>query len=233
LQEIAKTYSDTAVGDLATLTAADIHLQNGCNQLFQNKATANKELSAATDLYEKVLKRLTNPLMVARAKFGLARAKECQNELPEAEKLYADIVEKSPDGAYKVLASLRLDDLKRPSTKSIYDKFANYNPSAFKDNTLPLDKSLFDPNSLTLPKEGPVYTPGAFGEKIGIKTDNNEKKDDLLKEKSPLEGEQLIPESTKPVEGDKPAETPPATPPASETPTPEKTPAPTDNGKSN
>jgi predicted negative regulator of RcsB-dependent stress response len=226
-QEMAKTYADTPLGNLAALSAADMHLLNGSNQQFQNKAKANAEFSSATELYEKVLPHLANPLLIARAKFGLARVKECQNELPEAEKLYAEIVEKYPLGPYQTLASLRLEDLKRPATKATYDKFANFKPSAFKDETVPLDKSsLFDPNSLTLPEEGSVYTPGTFGEKAGIKT-NDLQGEEALKDKQPADSNQSTSETPKPAEGDKQE----AAPPASESPTSEKTPAPAENSK--
>jgi hypothetical protein len=246
---ILKDYPDSPVAATAAVTAADIHLNNGCNSLMENKAKANKDLADAVDLYQKILPNLSNSFLIAQAKFGLARAKESLNEIPEAKKLYAEIVEKWPIGPFGVLSARRLESLKQPSTAEICDKIANYEPKPFKEDTLlPGGKSpLLDSQDMALPKEAPVYTPGSFGEKIGIK---NEKKaeetpsGDGKPSTDQLPSENTTPtpakpneeskpaEETKPASSDPPAATPPAvpaptdTPAPAQTPPPEKTPAP-------
>jgi hypothetical protein len=248
LMGVVEKYPQSKVAVVAALMAADLHLGNGCNLLFQNRASANSELGKAVDIYQKLLREpvFEDKLLSAQATYGLARAKECQNKLPEAEKLYAEIVEKWPEGPYGVLAARRLEDVKRPATKENYDKFAKFDPKPFKDDSrLPGKMPAFDPNNM--PKEGPLYTPGSIDEKSDGKT---EKKDDLqenkiFKETDPLKlgqpatGEKK-PDEAKPAEPEKPAaepakpaegEQPTATPPATETPAPEKTPEPAEKSK--
>jgi hypothetical protein len=235
LQGVVKDYSNVPVATLAALTAADSYLNNGSTLLFKDKAKANVDLGKAADLYQEWLPKLTQPLLSARARFGLARVKECQNLLSEAEKNYKEVMDKWPEGPYGVLAARRLEDLKRPATKLFYDnKFAKYEPTSFKDDSGISDKMpLFDPKNL--PKE-PVYQPGSFGEKMGVK-DTDLKSNSLFKDKNPLEEDKKADE-TKPASDEKPAaptggETPTTTPPTPETPaatTPApETPAPAQN----
>ena len=256
LIEMAEKYPDSPAAADAALTAADIYLNNGCNQLFQNKAKANSDLGNAVDLYEKILPRLKDPFLKAQANFGLARAEECQNQLSKAIEYYKEIVKNWPDGPYGVLAASRLQDLERPSTKEIYDKIANFDPKPFKDDSILSDKMpLFDPTNL--PKE-PLFKTDTLGEKLNP---GSEKKDDLksnnalkdmfppvgdlpatdekkTEDTKPADANQLPPESTKPAEGEKPSDsgkpvadekpaaTPPANPPTPETPAPAQSPPP-------
>ncbi len=245
LAAVAEKYFENPAAAEAALTAADIHLNNGCNLIFVNKAKANAELGDAVDLYQKWLPRLKKPFMIAQAKFGFARAEECQNQLPEAKKHYDEIVKSWPDSSYGVLAARRLEDIERPATKEMYDKLANFDPKPFKDDTGGLsDKMpLFDPSNLP---EEPIIKSGTLGEKLNLNTESKDgaKSEDLLKEKTPPAGEppakdekkpdetkpdggsRIPPEPAKPAEGEKPAEEKPAaTPPAPEIPAPSPTPA--------
>ena len=67
----------------------------------------------------------------------------------------------------------------------------------FKDDSfLPGKLPSFDPSSL--PKEGPVYTPGTFEEKLNGKSETKERPlgESLLKDK-PIEGEQPVKDENK------------------------------------
>jgi hypothetical protein len=233
LVKVAEQFPESKMANVASLMAADIYLSNGCNQQYMNKDGANTELGKAADLYQGLLPKLKDNLLLAQATFGLARTKECQNDLPEAQKRYAEVVEKWPDGPYGVLASRRLADLKRTSTKELYDRFAKFDPQPFKDDSFLRGKlPSFDPSSL--PKEGPVYTPGSFEEKLKGNSETKEPPlgESLLKDK-PIEGDQPVKDENKadekkseeaaPVGSDQPAPVP-ATPAEGEKPatTPEE-----------
>jgi hypothetical protein len=221
---MADKYYDSPAATIAALTAADIYLNNGCNLLFSNKAKAKSELGYAVELYKKKLPNLRNRFLIAQANFGLARAEECQSDLTNAKKHYEEVVKIAPDGPYGVLASRRLEDIGRPSTKANYDKFAQYEPKTFKDDMGLSDKAPFDLDKL--PQE-PLITPDSFSKKLNL---NNDKKidfknDELMKDLLPPPGDQPIKDEkktdeTKPADGEKPATTPPSDPPATETPTP-------------
>jgi hypothetical protein len=153
----------TTVADMAAVVLADKHLAYGCDQLFVNKAVAQQELSKAIELYSSVRERSRVASLQDRATFGLARAKESRGEatdLEQALSLY-DEVAKWPNGAYAEAARQRADDLKRPATKALYDRFAQFDPAPV---FLPPkgEKPALDLNSL--PNDSPITLPGAISE---------------------------------------------------------------------
>jgi hypothetical protein len=187
LVTVADKYPGNPAALNASLTAADIYLNNACNQLFLNKLKANEDLGHAVTLYQGLLPKLSDPFLKAKATYGLARAFECQNKLPEAKTSYQEIVSKWPNGPYGVLASRRLADIDRTATKEMYDKFAKYDPKPFKD--VPGAVSPTDPTSV--PTE-PLFKTDTMGEKLdlgGAKKDEI-KPEDLLKDKMPPPSEQ-------------------------------------------
>ncbi|MCC6123470.1 MAG: hypothetical protein IT426_00760 [Pirellulales bacterium] len=230
---VAEKHPDNPSASVAALAAADLYLNNGSELLFQNKSKANSELGDAATLYQKILPRLNNPFLIAKANFGLARAQECQNQLAEAKKHYEAVVKIQPDGPYGVLAKRRLEDLNRPATNEYYDKFAKFEPKPFKDEPGMSDKSpLFDPSNL--PRE-PLIKSDSFGEKLNLKTEPKKdiKTETPPKDALPLPSDQPVTEekkpAEKPTEEKAPGETKPAdaVPPSPETANPaeEKKPA--------
>jgi predicted negative regulator of RcsB-dependent stress response len=166
---VTEDYPNTNVGQMAALVLADSHLRAGCDGLFVNKAIAQQELSKAIELYMSVCRRSRMPSLVEQATFGLARAKEAKGDLEAAGKLYAEVAEKWPKGAYAAAASRRAEDLKRPATRSLYDQFAFFDPKpAFSGK--PGERPNFDLDSL--PKDGP---PVSISD---LKLDDQKKSDD-------------------------------------------------------
>lgn len=153
LTEVAEKYPGTRAGLAAAVVAADYRLSAGCNQLFVNKASARQEISKATELYSLVRDQSRVPSLVERATFGLARAKEATAEadgIETAKRLYAEIVERWPAGAYTAVARQRIADLNRTDTKRMYDDFAKFDPKpAFSgDTSLPGQAPQFDKGDL-------------------------------------------------------------------------------------
>ena len=84
-------------------------------------------LNKAILLYKRP--ELTNgsPMLQERARFGLARAKECKDDLKEAARLYEEVA-KNPRGAYAAEAKERITDLNNRETRQMYDDFAKFTP---------------------------------------------------------------------------------------------------------
>ena len=168
-ESIVDQHPDTDVALWAGVLAGDLHLAVGCNMLFVNKGIANQELRDAEDSYLKVLNaKRSNSEFRQRATFGLARARESQGNLQKAVEHYEEVRREWPDGAYAKAAAARLEDLKRPETRLLYDRFANFNPKpapllgpdvpgtgpAFDANTLREDEPLFKPKFMDLQEKG-------------------------------------------------------------------------------
>ena len=157
LDDLVQRYPDTHVAFWAGVVAGDMHLAAGCDQLFVNKSMANQELRQAVDRYDEVLKSARNPMVRERATFGLARATESLGvDLDKAAQLYREVVANWPNGAFAVEAKRRAEDLGKPATKELYDKFAKFDPKpAFLDEPgIPGEKPAFDLKSLP---DGPVF----------------------------------------------------------------------------
>jgi hypothetical protein len=159
VSDVADKYPGSPAGQWAAIAAGDMYLSNGCDQLFQNKATATDELNKAVESFKKV-QNSDNPLVCERATYGLARTYEAlsgtrQAELDKAIEAYKKIVEGK--GVFANAAQQRLDDLDRSATKQFYDQFAKYDPKpAFTDEAgKPGDTLHFDPNALPQPEPLP------------------------------------------------------------------------------
>jgi hypothetical protein len=168
-ENIAREHPDTDVALWARVMAGDLHLTFGCDMLFVNKGVANQELRAAEDNYLDVLgaERGSSEFR-EQATFGLARAREAQGNLQKAMEHYEGVRTEWPDGPYAKAATARLEDLKRPETRLLYDRFAKFDPKplsapepevpgkgpAFDANTLREDDPLFKPKFMDLQEKG-------------------------------------------------------------------------------
>jgi tetratricopeptide (TPR) repeat protein len=165
-EAIVDDYPDTDVALWARVMAADLHLAIGCDRLFHDKGLANQELREAVDHYLAILgSDRSSAELRRRATFGLARAYESQGNLEKAKEHYEEVGKR---GAYAAAATSRLEDLKRPATKQLYDRFAKFDPQPvspvgfgqpgerpiFDLDSLKEGESLFDPKFLELDENG-------------------------------------------------------------------------------
>ena len=125
-QDVIELYPSSEAAQWATVSIGDIHLRNGCNELFSDKANANQELDLAIESY-KAAKGSGNSLLSQQAYFGLARAYEAQGKLKEAIEAYKKLA-KQKGGPYTEVAQDRITDLEKPSTLAFYDRFAKFEP---------------------------------------------------------------------------------------------------------
>jgi len=168
LENVAQKHPGTGAGHWALVTLGDLQLDSGCNLLFVNKTSANLELRKAVENYQAVLAQSANPALLERATYGVARAREAQGDLEQALKAYGDIVERWPKGTFAEVAKERIVDLKSPSTRSFYDKFAKYDPKPALANEpgTPGKKPAFNLDSLP---DSPVGTLGQAKKEEGKK----------------------------------------------------------------
>ena len=150
---MAEDYPDTKAADWARVVAGNIHLIMGCNKLFINRADANLELHKAADLFDEVLEKSQQQVLLDRATYGLARTREAMGELDKAKALYKKVTENWPHGPFAEIAANRLEKLQQPGTLAFYDRFAKFDPQpAFSDLPgIPGAGPLFDDSSLLGP----------------------------------------------------------------------------------
>lgn len=162
LDDFVRSHPGTEVGNMAAVMAGDVHLEIGCNQLFASREKANQQLRQAIDDYQLVLTQTRKPMLLERATFGLARAKEAMGDLNEARKYYEQVTEDWPEGAFASAATQRLADLKKPSILEMYDRFAKFEPKTPSDETDKLGPGLPPRLNENVPDEPTVFPRSTF-----------------------------------------------------------------------
>jgi hypothetical protein len=160
LAQVIKAYPNTNVAYVGSVVAADLHLAKGCDQRFKSKSAAQQELSSAIALYDTVLKQCRTQSLLARATYGMARAKETQCDRDAAKKLYEEVVAKWPEGTYASATQEHLQELAQRETGQILDKLKDPNFSPTPSFTSPSD-SMMQPGfeSISEPAEGSAVIP--------------------------------------------------------------------------
>ena len=129
LSDLVERYAGTSVGHWARIVLADLQLDDGTNRLFVDKAGGREELQKTIEAYQAILIESNEPMLLQRATFGLARAREALGkDLAKAREEYRSIAQKWPDSPFAAPAEARARDLDRVDTKDFYDWFAKYEP---------------------------------------------------------------------------------------------------------
>lgn len=180
LDDVAEKYPGTDVAHWAAVVAADVYLNEGCQQLFSSKASASQELRKAVENYKQVLKESRVSALRERATFGLARAYEAlagtrqsEGELDKAAQQYQEVVKSWPNGAYAPVATQRLKDLQQQEIKAFYDKFATWEPKPAYSPPMPTPDGR-DPLDLGGLREGSVPD---FSGALGLDDDEEEQEE--------------------------------------------------------
>jgi tetratricopeptide (TPR) repeat protein len=168
LEAIAREHQSAVAGLWAAVTLADLQLDEGVRSFFFDRRAAEKKLQSAAAHYEAVVEKADDPLLRARALYGLGRAQESLGHLDEARRAYRQIVDAEGSDAFRSLARLRLDDLERDSTKDFYAWFetqepagASSLPSGSLGERFPFDESgLGSPGDLNLSGDNILNIPG-------------------------------------------------------------------------
>lgn len=164
LQDVAERYAGSPAAHWSQTVAADMNLETGCQELFQNKALANQHLQEARDGYLTVLDQTRNSELRQRATYGLGQSYEAmagtrqsQGELESAIEQYKKLVDEWPNSVYAHMARQRLKALERDETKEFYDAFAKYEPPGQRGATG--ERPIFDPGALSEPAPSSSLTP--------------------------------------------------------------------------
>lgn len=217
LDEVAQLHGGTVAGLWARQATADLKLAKGSGELFTDRKEAQKSLRDAQENYEAIEKNAAAyPLLVERARFGLAQVYEGFCDVGKAQKYYEQVAKTNPSSALAKAAQHRAEQLADKSTESWYNWFERQTPVARR--TSPPGK------------EGP-QVPGdleTVPEKPDLKLPSEEAGMDLEAPKSEAAKPQEQPSSDAPAKPDtkaeKPAQPEPA-PAAGTPPAPEAKPA--------
>jgi hypothetical protein len=159
LTNLANLYPKMKGGQWARLTLADAQLNQGLEQLFNDRAAANLSLSNAVENYQRLRGQKPADDLLERVALGLGRAYEGLNKLNEARDEYGRLIKNYPNSLYVSEARQRLAALDREETRDFYDWFARQDlkpPAEQRAAGLPPGKKpSFDLKNL--PAEGPLF----------------------------------------------------------------------------
>jgi hypothetical protein len=156
LESVVREHGGVPAGLWAEVALGDLKLGEGIESLFREKQAAQSKLRGAIQHYQNVLEEADDAMLVARARFGLARAYESLGQLGEARDAYKQIVGSSGTNAYISIAKERLKDLDRSETKDFYAWFGKQEPVAAPPASsllpgTPGERLPFEPGSLGSP----------------------------------------------------------------------------------
>src|SRR5262245_13379689 len=101
LNDVVERYAGTPVGNWARVSLADMQLDQGTQLMFANKSAGREELQKTIEAYQAILLESSQPMLLQRATFGLARAREALGkDLAKAREDYRSIGLKWPDSPY-------------------------------------------------------------------------------------------------------------------------------------
>ena len=131
LEGVAEQHSGTVAGFWARQATADLKLAKGSGELFTDRKEAEKSLLEAKENYDSIEKDATAyPLLVERARFGLAQVYEGLFRLEKAQEYYEKVAKANPRSALAKAAQHRAEQLADKSAESWYNWFGNQKPVA-------------------------------------------------------------------------------------------------------
>lgn len=93
LEGVIKTDPQREPANWARQSLADMNLARGSAAVFTDREESKKRLERAEELYREILATSTDPMLVARAKYGLGRALEALFKPEDAKKLYEEVAQ--------------------------------------------------------------------------------------------------------------------------------------------
>jgi hypothetical protein len=131
LAEVADEYQGTAAGLWASQTAGDLELSRGVRLLFTDRALADTSLTQARSYFQEVAEHSdinSYPMLLRRARFGLAQTHETLGDLDKAKACYQLVIDEAEDDAIGAAASDRLKQLESPDAGEFYAWFGEQKP---------------------------------------------------------------------------------------------------------
>jgi len=128
LQKVIDDEKTSEPANWARQTLADSNLARGAAAVFTDREESKKRLETAVALYSEILKYTNDPLLQARAGFGLARAQESLFKPEDAKKLYEEVAKSSPDTVIGQEAKASVERLSNPEELKMLEWLAKQTP---------------------------------------------------------------------------------------------------------
>lgn len=144
LRQTAQDNANTPLQRLADVTWADGQVFNASMLYVNNHTAANEALTKAASAYQGVIQTSDDPQITSRARLGLARVYEMQNDLEKARQQYEQVT-----GTYAKYAKVQAERLAKPEAKEVY--------AWLSTAQAPLNRPPMGPGT---PGKSPEFTPG-------------------------------------------------------------------------
>ena len=129
LGAVAEDHPGTPAALWAKQSEADLELAKGIESLFIDRNAAKESLNRARTRYEEIEESAAGqPLLLQRARFGLAQLYEAQSNIEKAQKYYDLVAASTTDASLSKQAQQRLDVLKDPAVEKWYNWFSRQKP---------------------------------------------------------------------------------------------------------
>ena len=209
LHRTAQEYPGTQMQEMADVTWADSQVFVASRNYLANRQAALDTLAKAMSTYQSVIQTSKDDRLTGRARLGLARIYEMQNQLEKAREQYNQVT-----GPFAEYAKKQAEQLQKPATQETYAWLATAQvPKA----TVPMGPGT--PGQKPEFSAGEMALPGAGGAEAGTANDAKNSAaaiDELLKslkdDAKTLETPDRYKNEEKPAEGTTPAPTAPAAP---------------------
>lgn len=206
LHRAAEENQGTGMQRMADVTWADGQVFLASRAYISSRSVANEALNKAASAYQGVLASSDDPMITGRARLGLARVYEMQNELDKAKAQYEQVT-----GPFEKYAKAQAERLAKPEAKETYAWLATAQA--------PVSRAPMGPG---VPGKQPEFTPGEIalpnstGGAAGTPEDTknaSQTLDELLKDmtKEPPAGDAAGAKTEQPAGAEAKSETP-ATP---------------------
>lgn len=147
LRQTAQENEGTAMQRLADVTWADGQVYIATQAYLTNRKTADEALNKAASAYQAVIQTSDDPQITGRARLGLGRIYEMQNELEKARQQYEQVT-----GAFAAFAKAQAERLAKPEAQEAYAWLATAQA--------PISRPPMGPGT---PGQSPEFTPGEIG----------------------------------------------------------------------
>jgi tetratricopeptide (TPR) repeat protein len=177
-KELSNIYEDnpgTIAGLWALQSEADMELSRGMDAVYMDRQQGDDTIKKAKSLYEKVLDKARDPMLLSRATLGLAQAYEAMGDIEKAVGEYKKVL--GMDGTGTALAAelqRRVDWLQSKDSQQFYAWYREFHPTPSPPVSVPSDLNKlpttpdlkFEPvvPSAAGPKDSPASAPGATPE---------------------------------------------------------------------
>ncbi len=129
LEEVARMHEGSTAALWAQQSAGDIKLAMGTSLLYRDRKEAVKNLKDAEKEFLAVEQRGTGyPLLLQRARYGLAQVCESLSEIEKARDYYGKVTAAEPDSALGQLAQRRREQISGPAAERWFAWFERQEP---------------------------------------------------------------------------------------------------------